>query len=147
MKFEIHKNEINKVTKELLKRIKEPKDKARMLALYGNLGAGKTTLVQDIAREVGIKEKVVSPTFVIMKIYNLKKSSEYFNLFQKIVHIDAYRLDSYKDLEKIAWASFVNDKNNLIIIEWPEKIKEGLTGEVVSLKLEHIDEETRTFEF
>jgi tRNA threonylcarbamoyladenosine biosynthesis protein TsaE len=64
-------------------------DTALVVGLYGDLGSGKTTFVQDIAKIFGIKEFVTSPTFVIEKIYNVNHPS-----FKKIIHIDAYRIDS-----------------------------------------------------
>lgn len=148
MKLKIKQKDINKVTKGLLSKVLKTKnDKARIIALSGNLGAGKTTLTQDLAREIGVKEVVVSPTFVIMKIYNVLPDSEYFSSFKKMVHIDAYRLESNEDLENIGWSQISSDKDNLIIIEWPENIKEHLDPKATYVLLEHVDNETRTFEF
>jgi len=148
MKFKIQQKDINKVTKGLLNKVLKTKnDKASIIALSGNMGAGKTTLTQDLAKEIGIKEVVVSPTFVIMKIYNVSPSSEYFSSFKKMIHIDAYRLESNEDLENIGWSKISRDKDNLIIIEWPENIKEHLDPKSTYVLLEHVDDETRTFEF
>jgi tRNA threonylcarbamoyladenosine biosynthesis protein TsaE len=74
----------------------KPRDKALVVALYGDLGAGKTTLTKEIARQLGIKENVNSPTFVLIKNYKLKRSRFYVPCFTTLVHIDAYRFDSEK---------------------------------------------------
>ena len=77
MKIKFSKNEIPKISKEIINKIlKMDKQKAKILALSGDLGVGKTTLTQELAREFGIKENIVSPTFVIMKIYNINSNSK-----------------------------------------------------------------------
>lgn len=89
---------------------------ARVVAISGELGAGKTTFVQGVARALGITETVNSPTFVIQKTYELTGS------FKKLVHIDAYRLKEERELEVLGWNELVSDPGNLILIEWPEKV-------------------------
>jgi len=148
MKLRIQEKDINKVTKEILKKVLKNKSaEATILALSGNLGTGKTTLTKDIAKEMGIKGSISSPTFVIMKIYNVPSSSNYFTNFKRIIHIDAYRLEENEKLENIGWSEFIKDKDNLIIIEWPENIKNHLVTKVNYVLLEHVDNKTRTFEF
>lgn len=144
MKTKFKKNEIPKISKKLINKVLKMKNnKARVIALSGELGAGKTTLTQELAKQFGIKDVVISPTFVIMKAYDIRQDSEYYNYFKRLVHIDAYRLDSHLDLYKIGWSEIENDKDNLIIIEWPERVKKCLTKEALWVKLNHIDDETR----
>src|SRR3989338_8035019 len=76
-----------KLAKDFLKNIQPQKKEATIIGLYGDLGTGKTTFVQALARQAGIKRKVNSPTFVIMKNYELRITN-----FKKLIHIDAYRL-------------------------------------------------------
>ncbi len=84
-----------------------------VLLLYGDLGAGKTTLVKGIASSFGIDpETVTSPTFVLV--------NEYVGT-RKIFHIDLYRLESSKEVSDIGIEEYF-DKNGITIIEWPEKI-------------------------
>jgi tRNA threonylcarbamoyladenosine biosynthesis protein TsaE len=148
MKIKIHKKDINKVAKELLKKVSRIKtNKARIIAMSGDLGAGKTTLTQEISKELGIKNSVVSPTFVIMKIYKTNPTQDYLKSIKKLVHIDAYRLEGSKELEKIGWSDLYNDKDNLIIIEWPENVKDCLGDKSHFVYLSHFDEKTRIFEF
>lgn len=91
---------------------------ATLVALSGELGAGKTAFVQEIARVLGVEETVTSPTFVLEKIYLLPKSSA----FTRLVHIDAYRLESGKELIPLGFDELMQDSGNLILLEWPEKV-------------------------
>lgn len=93
------------------------KDGATVVALSGELGAGKTTFAQAMAAELGVQEAVASPTFVIEKIYALSNQK-----WQRLIHIDAYRLHDAKELRAIGWDEIVADPGNLILIEWPEHI-------------------------
>lgn len=118
-------------------------NKATLITLKGDLGSGKTTFTQYLCRVFGVENNVISPTFVIMKIYEIKKNNDLSNLkFKKIVHIDAYRLKEYKDLEVLNWSSLLSNKDNLIILEWPECVGDKL-HEDISIFISHTDEETR----
>src|SRR3989344_9221438 len=79
--------------------ILEKRETAKVICLEGNLGAGKTTFTQGFARALGIKARVLSPTFVLMKIYKINQITTNHKLQTNfLVHIDCYRLDSPKDL-------------------------------------------------
>ena len=148
MKTKFKKPEIPEISRKILNKISKTKNKkARALALSGDLGAGKTTLTQEIAKQLGVKSNLVSPTFVIMKFYEIDSRSKYYSQFKKLIHIDAYRLESADDLIRIGWKKLIEDKDNLIIIEWPENVDGCLSESVFWVKLEHVDEETRLFEF
>ena len=95
------------------------KDTATIIPLSGDLGAGKTTFVKSIAQHLDIKEEVTSPTFVIQKEYEIPGHS----LFKKLIHIDAYRLESKSELEYLKWIDNINTPENLIFIEWPEQVE------------------------
>ena len=98
---------------------------ATIIGLSGNLGAGKTAFVKCVAKLLGISEDVTSPTFVLMKLYDItaKKTSGESYPWKKLVHIDAYRLERTQELEVLKFAELVADPNNLILIEWPENVK------------------------
>ena len=100
---------------------------ARVYALEGDLGAGKTTFTQGFARALGIRERVVSPTFVLMKIYLLaqkpKEPKVQGHRFKHLIHIDCYRLDSPKDLLHLGFTGFLKDKDAIILIEWAHRIR------------------------
>jgi len=106
---------------------------AFVIGLSGHLGAGKTSFTKLLAKELGITETVTSPTFVIMKIYEISAGT--FS-FKRLVHIDAYRLEKRGELEALDFERISSDPQNLMIIEWPENA--GLTKEDVDewLKLE-----------
>ena len=94
---------------------------ATIVTLSGELGAGKTTFVKGVARALGVEEQVTSPTFVILKIYDL-----YEQKFRKLIHMDAYRLKGKQHLKVLGWDELVKDPGNLILVEWPEKIEEAI---------------------
>lgn len=103
----------------------KPKEAATVVALVGELGAGKTTFVQTLARELGVRELVQSPTYVLMKSYPLELSgpaSETNNKFTKLVHIDAYRLESPEEFDALRPEEFLSDPATLVLIEWPQKV-------------------------
>lgn len=149
MKHVFKKKELEEISKKVLSEVLKKKNKngASILALSGQLGAGKTTITQAISKLLGIKEKIVSPTFVIMKIYEINKKSVYYRSFKKLIHIDAYRLENEDDLKNIGWEDISRDKENLIIIEWPERVRGLLNGKSFWVELGHVDDETRSLEF
>lgn len=118
-----------------------PGARATLLALSGDLGAGKTTFVQGIAQALGVEEQVTSPTFVIMKIYPVGKpvaSNGADDLFFKhLVHMDAYRLKGKEHLRVLGWEALLADPGNLICIEWPEKIHDGIPADAVGIRFRY----------
>jgi tRNA threonylcarbamoyladenosine biosynthesis protein TsaE len=115
----------------------EPKDTATVVALVGNLGAGKTTFVQTIAKELGVKDVVQSPTYVLMKSYPLElsgPSQETNKKFTKLVHIDAYRLEDPSEFDALYPQEFLSDKGTLVMIEWPEKLGDRLPKPDMTVK-------------
>ena len=96
--------------------------KATVVALIGNLGAGKTTFTQAVAEALGVKENITSPTFVIEKIYKLKGQK-----WQNLIHLDCYRLDKPEELLHLGWAEIASEPENLILVEWADKFPELFT--------------------
>jgi tRNA threonylcarbamoyladenosine biosynthesis protein TsaE len=111
-----------------------------IFCLSGDLGAGKTTLSQGIAQGLGVKRNISSPTFIIVNIYKIKKN---IKNIKKIIHIDAYRLKTLKELEGIGFFDFIKEKDGVIIIEWGEKIKKYLPKKYIKIKLKNISENKR----
>lgn len=95
----------------------EASDQAVLVGLSGHLGAGKTAFVKEVAKGLGVKEEITSPTFVIMKIYETKHSR-----WHRLVHIDAYRLEKREELEVLRLEDVMADPHNLVMIEWPENV-------------------------
>lgn len=118
---------------------------ARVVALKGDLGVGKTTFAQGFAAALGVKENVLSPTFVLMKIYGLRprikgKSKKIKNKkkeFRHLIHIDCYRIQSPKDMSHLGLRDLFKDKDALILIEWADRIKKILPADTIRLKFEH----------
>ena len=93
-----------------------------MVGLEGELGAGKTAFTQAVARHLGVKSKVRSPTFIIIKKYPLKKAQGRKFLY----HLDAYRLKNEKELLALGWPEIIKDPGHLVFIEWPEKVRKAM---------------------
>ena len=104
---------------------------AVVLGLSGNLGGGKTTFLQGFAKGLGIKEKVLSPTFVIMK------------KFKNFYHIDCYRLKNEKDILELGFEKIIAEPKNIVAVEWPERIKKVLPKNAISINFEFIDKNKR----
>lgn len=109
-----------------------------VVSLEGELGAGKTTFTQGFAKGLGIKENPRSPTFVLMRVYRLNKSNPSTrNIdFKNLIHIDAYRIIS-KDLKSFGWKNLVKNKENIILIEWGNRVSKILPRGAIKVKLKH----------
>jgi len=106
-----------------------------IIALKGEIGGGKTTFVKGLARGLGIKEEVNSPTFVIFKIYK----SIHGNLY----HFDCYRIKKPKEILRLGFKDIISDKNNIIVIEWSENIEKIIPKNSIILNFEFIDKNKR----
>ena len=117
---------------ELLVRLAKAKSThaATLVTLSGDLGAGKTTLVQALALALGVKESVSSPTYVIMKSYTIAWGG-----FTKLVHIDLYRLEKPEELAALNLEMVFSDPGNLVCIEWPERAGDLLPHPNLALHL------------
>src|SRR3990167_493131 len=111
---------------------------ATVLSLEGELGAGKTTFTQGFAKGLGIKETPKSPTFVIMRIYKLNKFNRSAKIveFENFIHIDAYRIAS-KDLKSLGWKELISSPQNIILIEWGDRVKNILPKNSLRIIFEH----------
>jgi tRNA threonylcarbamoyladenosine biosynthesis protein TsaE len=129
---------------------------AMVIGLYGDLGSGKTTFTQAVAKALGIETIVTSPTFVIEKIYKIDKDKmdtkkiearhKQSTAFTHLIHIDAYRLEKSDELVRLGWNEIIADRTNLVLIEWPEKVIDIMPDDHVKLKFTFIDETTRVIE-
>jgi len=109
-----------------------------ILALSGNLGAGKTAFVQGLAAGLGVKAKVNSPTFTIMKLYPAKKGN-----IKQLCHIDAYRLSSGKELLDIGADDYLGQKDTVSAIEWIERVKSVLPVNIANIKIKILKKDLR----
>ncbi len=114
---------------------------ATIICLSGDLGAGKTTLTQSVARLLRIKNKIVSPTFVIYKKYPIKLKG-----YKYLFHLDAYRLRDGKELLNLGWKEIVNNKEHLIFVEWPENVKKVIPKNANYIYISHGEGNERILE-
>jgi tRNA threonylcarbamoyladenosine biosynthesis protein TsaE len=105
--------------------------KATVVGLQGDLGAGKTHFAQNLGKVMGV-ERMPSPTFSIMNIYPVEWQG-----FKKLIHIDAYRLESEDELAKLGWAELLADPANLILVEWPERVEGLMPKEAKRIHFKH----------
>ncbi len=106
--------------------------RALVLALNGELGSGKTTFTQYFLRALGVKGKITSPTFVLAKNYKLKTKN-----YPMAYHIDCYRINKSEDFKVFDLKYLLNVSQNVVLIEWPERIKKILPKNTLWLKFEH----------
>ena len=130
-------DELPSIAKQVLDRLSA----GDVLALSGPLASGKTTLTQHILRQMGYVGRVTSPTFVLEKHYPVD-----YNGIKEVVHLDFYRLKP-EELTTFGWKDYLGDKTALTIIEWPEIGLEHLPKNIKTIRLEIIDDQTRSFLF
>ena len=111
-----------------------------ILALHGDLGAGKTTFMQGFAQGLGIDEQITSPTFTVVQRYSIPASDTGGSLY----HMDCYRLDRDSDLGAIGFNDMLTEKNSIIAIEWPERINHDEFNDAITITFEELSEDTRT---
>ncbi|HNU96865.1 MAG TPA: tRNA (adenosine(37)-N6)-threonylcarbamoyltransferase complex ATPase subunit type 1 TsaE [Candidatus Portnoybacteria bacterium] len=121
------------LAKEILK-YKNNKKQALVFGFVGNLGAGKTTFIQSFTKGLGIRGRLTSPTFVLMKKYG--------NLY----HLDCYRIKDHKDVLALDFAEIINEPKNIIAIEWAEKIKKVLPKDTIWIKFKILPNNKRKIE-
>ncbi len=126
----------------LVARLTPKTNGATLVVLSGDLGAGKTTFVQAVARALGVTEDVTSPTFVLQKIYPLTGSP-----FKRLIHMDAYRLEESGALIPLGFDETLEDPHTLIMLEWPENVADALPAPDVSIALEALPDGTRALTY
>ena len=137
--------ETQKIGESFVKSIKKKNGrKAIIVALEGDLGGGKTTFAQGLARGLRLKDSITSPSFVLIKKYQLKeKNCKIENLY----HIDCYRLNKSWQLQELGLEEIINDPKNLVVIEWAERVEEILPKDKTVIKFEWVDENKRKITF
>ena len=121
------------------------KNKAMVVALSGDLGGGKTTFTQGFAKGFGIRENVLSPTFLILKTYKIPTSSGPGYKF--FTHIDAYRLEEPKEILNLGWKELVGNPRRIIVIEWARRIKRILPKIYLDIRFDFISPNIRRLNF
>ncbi|MBU3934673.1 tRNA (adenosine(37)-N6)-threonylcarbamoyltransferase complex ATPase subunit type 1 TsaE [Patescibacteria group bacterium] len=122
--------------------IKKPLfEKAVIIGLVGDLGSGKTAFLQGFAKGLGIKEKVLSPTFLIIKRFplNNKKIKKWDNFY----HIDCYRIEDLEELLQLNFEKIIQNPKNIIAVEWADKIRKKIPLGSVFINFTFIDKNKR----
>ena len=115
---------------------------ATVVALSGELGSGKTVFVKGVAKALGITEHVTSPTFVIMKKYDLHEQK-----YDRLIHIDAYRLKGEHHLKVLGWEELLNNPKNLIFMEWPEQAGNAIPKSALAIHFRYSGDNEREIEY
>ncbi len=119
---------------------------AATFALQGDLGAGKTTFVQGFLGGLGLKKHAQSPTFIIMRRHALgdrgrrgfkQRTGLAQSELKNVFHVDAYRLSSAKHMEMLDFKNIMSDPENVILIEWPERIRNILPKDIQWITFRH----------
>lgn len=122
----------NNMETELIgKRIASKLKAGDTIALYGGLGAGKTTLVRGIVKGLGSFDWVSSPTFAIVNEYDAPDEL-------KIYHFDMYRIEGFEDLYSIGFFDYL-DSNAIIIVEWSENVEEELPYDKIVINMDYLN--------
>lgn len=111
---------------------------AAVIALEGNLGSGKTTFIQGLAKGLGVKENVLSPTFLILKQFPIVLKN-----YKNFYHIDAYRLKNPEELLELGFGDLIKNPENLIVIEWADNIKKILPKNILMMKFINVGKNKR----
>lgn len=111
----------------------------KIIALYGSMGAGKTTFVTAICRVLGVEDVVNSPTFTIVNEYETQKGEAVF-------HFDFYRIKSLREVEDLGFEEYVYS-DSLCLMEWPEMIEEMLPQETLKVSISEQEDGTRLIKF
>lgn len=112
-----------------------------IFALIGPLGAGKTTFVQGFGQGLNIQERLISPTFTVIKEHEIpgQKAGKFF-------HIDLYRLDNIEQIEQLGFSEIFTNPQNIVLIEWAEKLGKLLPKTAVQIKFTPLSENVREIE-
>ena len=112
-----------------------------VISLKGKLGSGKTTFVKGFAKSLNVKEKILSPTFIIMRKFKIKNGH-----WRNFYHIDCYRIKKQKEILDLGFKEIISTKGNIIAIEWPEKIQKILPNDTLTLKFKIVSQKERKIE-
>lgn len=110
-----------------------------VVCLTGDLGGGKTHFTKGIAKGLNIEELVVSPTFIVMRIYER-------NNLPDLYHLDLYRMNSVKDLDGMDLEDIIGNPEAIVVIEWPERAKEIVPENAIWVKFAYVDDQIRKIE-
>ncbi len=125
-------------TKRIGKEIARSLKHGRIIALEGNLGAGKTVLAKGIAQGLGVTHVIQSPTFVLMKVYPVQRPG-----ISHLVHVDCYRVATSREVSAIGLEDYLSDDTAVVVIEWADRIRDMLPKRRMTIRLSASGEQAR----
>lgn len=134
-------HELSELANEFAGQLRPSDSTATIIGLSGDLGSGKTAFTKALAAALGVKEDILSPTFVLAKFYPLSGKP-----WKELVHIDAYRIEDENELSTLRFNEIVGDPKKLIVLEWPEQLGKHYPSFASTLKFTFVDEHTRTID-
>lgn len=136
-------------TESILRQGNFKKQEALVVSLEGSLGSGKTEFLKGVAKFLQLKERIFSPTFLIMKSFPFFYPKFFIQKrdFKTLWHLDCYRLKKIKDIKDLGFSEIIEDPQNLIFVEWGDKIKKVLPKDCFRIKFEIVGDEERILEF
>ena len=156
--------ETQKIAADIARKIvkSKPQKHACVFALEGELGAGKTTFIQGFAKALKIKQKITSPTFVLMRHYKLRTGNPEkasgvkprgghatlrgplgFTGWKLLIHIDAFRLKNWHDLISLGIKDIFANPENIVLIEWAERVRPILPQKRTRIHIDHLEKNAR----
>ncbi len=133
--------ETKALAKEYVQQLEPQSTGAVVLALCGDLGAGKTTFIQGMAKALDLDHRdVTSPTFLIIKKHRIKKIGRGF---KRLIHIDCYRLNQVSEIANLGWSEIIAEPNNLVVIEWPDRIMSLLPKDTQMIRMTWLNDKER----
>ena len=125
-------------TKQLAAKIASQFRGGEVIGLVGELGSGKTTFVQGLAKGLGIDEIVNSPTFVLMKMYKTEDRRP-----KILIHVDCYRLTDSQELIDIGLEEYLGKEDTVVVIEWAEKVQDLLPKDSMMIEFKEGENENQ----
>ena len=149
-------SETKKLAEALAKGILKQETKSKkaiVIGLTGELGSGKTTFLHGFAKGLGIKQKILSPTFIIMRKFEIRNSKSETNSkfqipkFKTFYHIDCYRIEKPKEILDLGFKEIISNPRNIVAVEWADRIRKILPKDTRRLRFEFLDKNKREIKF
>lgn len=122
----------------IARKIIQLSQKYKVVTFKGDLGAGKTTLIKEICKQLGVLDTVSSPTFGLVNVYHTKTEEDLY-------HFDCYRLNNISEVYDIGFEEYM-DSGNICLIEWPEIVEPLLPDNYILVKITHKKDGERIFD-
>ncbi len=137
-------SQTEKLGRELARKVfKFPSNKrAVVVGLIGDLGGGKTTFLKGFSKGLGLKEKILSPTFIIMRKFQVGRDK-----FQWFYHFDCYRIKNPKEILELDFKEIISHSKNIVCIEWADRIEKIVPKGAVLIRFRFVDKKTRKISF